>query len=234
MASKTSLQKQKAVVCRAVRCAPASGQQAIQALDRYSQVAPRRYGYTEPAALSGPSQMTQVTCISHTSSLVTSTTTHRRNGGPRADGWMLEQQHRGITISGAAYLFVSVPLLSATIYADLPYRWVRLRTALCGRAWTGRASHIPPPAPTTLGISSQLSACDPHVLPRSSDVQGNGHPPSPSAGGPVQAQKGGLMGSVMHSLQAIECCFARLCALFPGKAISEGVRLIRPAIRVFL
>lgn len=51
--------------------------------DRCSQVAPHRCHHTEPAAASGPSQMTVVGLhckFGHTCSLVTSTTTHRRSG----------------------------------------------------------------------------------------------------------------------------------------------------------
>lgn len=51
-------------------------------LDRCSQVAPHRCHHTEPAAASGPSQMTEAGLqfkVGHTYSLVTSMTTHRRS-----------------------------------------------------------------------------------------------------------------------------------------------------------
>lgn len=79
----------------------------------------------------------------------------------------------------------------------------------CRRAWT--VPHLTTTQwPAQSGARRAVAPYKPHVSTRSSDVQGTGHPPSPSAGGPVQAQKEGLMGNVMHSLLAIECCYSGL------------------------
>lgn len=182
--------------------------------------------------------------LGHTSSLVTSTTTHRRSWkGPITAGWIAEQrQQSSVTNPGATRRSLSSAtdtLMLSRHHLVLIWlccccrwvRWMRRMNGSCRRAWTG-----PCPNPTTrnqnpisLRIRSQPSGSSGApwgfmaltCRPDRATCRAPGTHPRLLRTVPCRPRKG-LMGRIMHKLLAIESSLDS-GAFLTGKSSSQGV-----------